>query len=433
MRIVHIITRDDGGGGRAAYRLHSGLRQTAIDSLLYVSSQHHIDDATVVFKPSTRLDHRLRRVFNHYRLKLKMLGYHPNPGTSDSGGWSLHHICRRGAEPIAQLPKADLYNLHTIQNFFDFEAFFSTIPADVPIVWTLHTREPMTGGCLYAGACARFEQSCGCCPALNSQRENDPSREVWKRKKLLLDRFALGRLHIVSPSRWLANEASKSSLLGDFPISVIPNSVDNSAYAPRDKVMAREILGLPVDAQIVFFSSFAHKRKGIDYLLEALRRMREIPNLFLVMLGEDYRLKPDEPFGFRHFGSVLNDRLISVIYSAADVYVITSKEDNLPNVVLESMACGTPVVGFDVGGIPDMVRPGITGHLSPFGDVNALAEALRRVLNDQAHRRELADNCLAITKKDYSLQVQAGAYIALYEKLLGSAHGKASKAASLMK
>ena len=151
------------------------------------------------------------------------------------------------------------------------------------------------------------------------------------------------------------------------------------------------------------------------------------------MLGEDYRLKPDEPFGFRHFGSVLNDRLISVIYSAADVYVITSKEDNLPNVVLESMACGTPVVGFDVGGIPDMVRPGITGHLSPFGDVNALAEALRRVLNDQAHRRELADNCLAITKKDYSLQVQAGAYIALYEKLLGSAHGKASKAASLMK
>ena len=418
MKVVNIVTRDDGGGGRSAYRLHAGLNQIGVDSTLYVSSQHNRDEKTVVFKPSKRFSARVRRYVKGAENAWAAFGFNKKIA-SDKSAWALDQQCWRGAEPLTQLPEADVYNLHTINNFFDFDAFFPQVPMRTPVVWTLHVLEAFTGGCQYTRGCRGFEKACGCCPILGSNRENDPSRFVWKKKKALYEKVPRGRVHVVSPSRWLAEEAGRSSLMGEWPISVIPYGIDTAAYSPRGMRTSREILGLPDQAKVVLFCSNFHERKGLEYVLQTLRRLAHLPDLHLVVLGSDFTPAKGEPFVFHHFGSVTNDRLLSLFYSAADVVIVASKEDNLPNVVLESMGCGTPVVGFGVGGIVDMIRPDFNGALAPFGDVETMTKEVERILGDPGHREKLSSNCRQTVVQEYASRVQAERYLALYKQISG--------------
>jgi glycosyltransferase involved in cell wall biosynthesis len=159
-------------------------------------------------------------------------------------------------------------------------------------------------------------------------------------------------------------------------------------------------------------------RKGFVFLAEALAELTELSNLFLVSLGAG---KPalNSHIDHLHLGYADNDRLLSFAYSAADVFVISSVQDNFPNTVLEALACGTPVVGFSVGGIPEMVRSGVTGLLAPPGDERALAGAISHLLENDATRAEMSSNCRLIAVEEYSLEVQAKRYIELYRSILG--------------
>jgi glycosyltransferase involved in cell wall biosynthesis len=170
--------------------------------------------------------------------------------------------------------------------------------------------------------------------------------------------------------------------------------------------------------------SIAKRRKGFVYLAEALSGLKEIPNLLLVSLGHG---KPtiNSDIAHLHLGHIDNDRLLSLIYSSAEVFAIPSLEDNLPNCVLESMSCGTPVVGFKVGGIPEMVREGVTGLLVPPQDVKALRAAIAELLQDPAKRTEMAANCRRIATEEYSLEVQVQRYVDLYETIRGEQVGQA--------
>ena len=172
-------------------------------------------------------------------------------------------------------------------------------------------------------------------------------------------------MHLVGTSRWIAAEAKRSSLLRRFPSTIIPNGLDTADFSPRDKAVAREKLGVPPDAKVVLFvaESSAIKRKGFDYLSAALEKMKARSDLFLLSVGSGKPNVPDLPQ--LHLGRISDDRKLSEIYSAADVFVIPSLQESFGQTVTESLACGTPVVGFNTGGIPDMVRPGITGYLAP--------------------------------------------------------------------
>jgi glycosyltransferase involved in cell wall biosynthesis len=317
------------------------------------------------------------------------------------------------------LPTCDVINLHWIAGFVDYMAFFRTVPQRTPVVWRLADMNAFTGGCHYDDACGKYRTSCGTCPQLASTRERDLAFQVWQRKKLAFDRVSSQRLHIVAPSRWTAREAGSSALLRGFPTTVIPNALDTAVFSPRDQQVAREALEVPRDAKVVLFVSdrVSNKRKGLALLVNALIGLRDLSGLFLVSLGRD---EPDTPIPIPHlhFGFVDNDRLLSLVYSAADVYAIPSLQESFGQTVLESMACGTPVVGFDVGGIPDMVRPGITGLLAPRGDVDALSEAIARLVLDSSMRAELSANCRRIVVEEYALEVQARRYVALYEDML---------------
>jgi glycosyltransferase involved in cell wall biosynthesis len=241
-------------------------------------------------------------------------------------------------------------------------------------------------------------------------------------------------MHVVSPSRWLAAEAQRSTLLGQFDISVIPYGLNTHTFAPLDRASVRQSLGLPQDAALVLFAAAAldNRRKGLDLLTAALGRLatKQTPHrrpVHLLTIGDRPPTMPF-PLPHHHLGATNDDRRLAEAYNAADVFVIPSRDDNLPNTVLESLACGTPVVGFAVGGIPDMVRMGETGLLAAPEDTCAMAEAIERVLVDAELRSRLAENARRVAVTEYDAAIQAGRYAALYAQILESSGRDPSRA-----
>jgi glycosyltransferase involved in cell wall biosynthesis len=248
------------------------------------------------------------------------------------------------------------------------------------------------------------------------------SRQIWLRKYAALGGVKPGRLHLVAVSRWLANEAKRSTLLRNFPVSVIPNGLDTEDFRQRDKEFAREILRIPRDTSVVLFVAEPVNRptKGFSLLIQTLNGIHDSTNLLLVSMGSG-RPPSEVKVPYLNLGHIRNDRVCSLAYNAADVFVISSLQDNLPNTVLEAMACGTPVVGFAVGGVPDMVRHGVTGLLVPPQDVAALRTAICELLKDPVRRIEMAANCRDIAVKEYSLEIQSKRHVELYESILADA------------
>jgi glycosyltransferase involved in cell wall biosynthesis len=408
------VTDIKGGAARAAYRLHVGLRQIGHDSRMLVAEQASTDPNVTTFSQS-RLAPLLRRLrfrqlsIRHWPYLLsRPAGYGPFTGP----------VSPRGRSLVKQLPDRDVLNLHRIADLLDYQVFFSSVPSRTPVVWTQHDMNALTGGCAFSRGCARFEQSCGACPQLGSGNPHDLSHHNWRRKAAIYDSIPVGRLHIVAPSRWMAGEVAHSSLTSNLPVSVIPYGLDVQAFAPQDRNHARSKLGIPPQARVVLFvaASLTARRKGFSFLAEALAHLPDIDNLFLLSIGGG---KPALEAAIPHFhlGSIADDRLLAEVYSAADVFAIPSLQDNLPNTVMEALACGTPAVGFAVGGIPEMVRDGITGFTAPSEDVAALRSAILRVLQDADGQDTVRARCREIAVAEYSLEVQARRYATLYEEL----------------
>jgi glycosyltransferase involved in cell wall biosynthesis len=330
-----------------------------------------------------------------------------------------------GKDPWRHLPESDLIQLHWVTRFLDYRAFLELVPATIPVVWTLHDMVPFTGGCHYDQACNRFVQSCGRCPQLGSESDTDLTRQVWQRKWKCFQKLRPEQLHIVTPSRWLGEQVAQSSLLSRFPRSVIPYGLDTEMFAPRDRNVSRELLRIPHHAKVVLFiaNGVNDPRKGFHLLTRALEKIDSPSEMFLLSLGPG---APPEFGGFpnAHIGQRDDDLFLSHVYTAADVFVAPSLQDNLPNTVLESISCGTPVVGFSVGGIPDVVRPGLTGYLAVPGDAADLRRAIVDVLKDEEGRKKMSINCRKIAIQEYALEVQVRRYLDLYQEVLGERRGK---------
>jgi len=424
MRIVHLSTSDSAGGAaRAAYRVHSGLLRLGHDSRMLVGKRGSFDSTVSTVKPSNDLRSKLHRFRRRRSMRRDMGRYQLIPGI-DLFSDDRTDMGADIARAIRAMGPVDAITLHWVAGFLDYEGFFANYPPQVPLVWRLADMNALTGGCHYDGGCGRFTDRCGACPQLNSQREDDLSRQIWLRKKASLDRIGPGGMHLVATSQWIAEQAERSSLLGKFHVTVIPNGLNADDFAPRDRGFARDTLGIPRDANVVLFvaDSVDNVRKGFKYVAEALKGVAAsglADDVVLLSLGVG---RPEIGGGVKnvHLGTIKNDRLLSLVYSAADVYVIASLQESFGQTVSESLACGTPVVGFASGGIKDMVRPGITGYLAPTGDAAALRDAvLRAVRDDPATRRGMAENCRRIAVEVYSLEAQGGSYARLYETLVG--------------
>ena len=418
MRIVHLSTQDiNGGAALAAYRLHRGLQRLGHESSMFVATRSSQDPTVIAYSPSNDFVSRVRRRLCRERINRDFSHYR----ASRPGGYEQFSDDRscQGATILSQLPPCDLVTLHWVAGFMDYEAFFRNIPQQTPVVWRLADMNALTGGCHYDHGCGKFLTGCGACPQLGSTSCDDLSRKIWERKRTVFSSVNSSRLHIVALCKWMVELLKQSPLLSKFQVSLIPNGVDLENFAPRDRRLAREVLGIPQTVKVVMFVSDAmtNRRKGFTLLSKALSSLSQDPSLFLVSVGSG---KPEEPvpIPYLHLGQVTDDRWLSLIYSAADLFVIPSLQDNLPNTVLESMACGTPVVGFAVGGIPDMVRHGTTGLLAPPHDVDGLRAAIEELLNDPVQRTELRANCRRVAVEEYSREMQVRRYAELYKSLI---------------
>jgi glycosyltransferase involved in cell wall biosynthesis len=420
VKVVHISSRDIvGGASIAAYRLHKGLRQIGVDSEMFVDWKAS-DDANVhpVQRDWSRgamlrrriEKWRIRRDFERYRSTLsptlELITDDRDPG---------------GRDVSATLPDADAYNLHWVSGFVDYRRFCSTLPLGKPLVWTLHDMNPFTGGCHYTLGCDRFRERCGACPQLGSRAPSDLTSQIHARKTAAFAALCPETTRIVSSSRWLRSEARASELFRRFDVDCIPYSLDTDVFRPRDRAEARHALGLPQDGHVVLFGAerLNNYRKGFDLLTAALHGLSTRAPVTLACVGAGGpQSRPD--LGYVPLGEISSEETMSLAMSAANLFVCPSRAEAFGQVVLESMACGTPVIGFDVGGVPDMVRPGLTGLLAPREDVTALRAAIKSLLDDENLLMAMSAACRQVVLDEYSLVIQARRYSELYDDLIAA-------------
>ncbi len=317
--------------------------------------------------------------------------------------------------------EADLLNFHNLHSgTFNYLAIPS-LTKNKPAVFTLHDMWSLTGHCAYSYDCDRWKTGCGNCPYPNSYPviKRDNTRLEWQLKNWVYSR---AKLAIVTPSSWLAEQA-KQSMLNRFSIHHIPNGIDTKLYQPIERNLCKTILDIPQDKKVLMFAAekLRDSRKGGDLILKALSHLPVSlkAETILVTIGSgNEEISKTVGIEALNFGYVSSDRLKSVIYSATDLFIFPTRADNLPLVLQESMACGTPMVSFKIGGVPDLVRPGITGYLAAPEDARDFANGIVRLLEDNQLRQQMRENCRAIALSEYALELQVKRYISLYDKLL---------------
>jgi glycosyltransferase involved in cell wall biosynthesis len=286
---------------------------------------------------------------------------------------------------------------------------------NVPIVWTLHDTWAFTGGCHYTGNCYNYQKQCGKCPQLGSHSSSDLSHSLWNRKNKVYSNI---NLTVVAPSHWLAELAKKSSLFKDLRIEVIPNGLDTNSFKPINKDIAKSYFNIDKDQPVLLFGAqwINDKRKGGDLLIEAIKKI-DFPCTLLTFGSGALNLNINDLVKIKSVGNLTDNIALSMMYSAADVFICPSREDNLPNTVAESFACGTPCVAFNVNGLPDMVTHKETGWLANAFDPNELAIGIKWIVNHSAPeilRTAARQKALS----EYSEEVMTKRYDELYKELL---------------
>jgi glycosyltransferase involved in cell wall biosynthesis len=414
MKILHLSTKESiGGAARGAQRIHSGLQGLGYDSTMFVAHRQSTDPAVHQYSHAHDFVSKVKRRIRSEQIKASM-----RPYRGVIGGYELLNDDRTVYTHgfFEQLPPHDLIHLHWISRFVDYRHFFRNVSPRIPMFWTLHDMHPLTGLCHYDRNCGRFTEQCGACPQLHSSNPHDLSYQSWKRKYDVLAALPAESIHLIAPSRWMAAEARRSSLLSRFRVTVVPHGIDTQEYAPVDRGFARERLDLPQDARIILFlaQSITNPRKGFKELRAALQGLGSTDDLLLLSLGKG---GVGSDIGIRSvdLGVVENNQMLPLVYSAADVFVMPSLQEAFGYTTIEAMACGTPVIGFDTGGTSDMIQPGRTGVLVPVGDVDALRRAIADLLADREALEAMSATCRQVVLEHYTIEKQTRRYLELYE------------------
>jgi glycosyltransferase involved in cell wall biosynthesis len=409
MKVLHLSTSDvDNGGARAAYRLHQGLRSLGCTSQMLVRAKFSHEN-TVIAERS--LQTKLGPPISSLPLRF----YSKRNSAMFALQWFPDVLERR-----ARHFNPDIINLHWVCNGY---LQIETLPKfNKPLVWTLHDVWPFTGGCDYIRDCENFKESCGNCPQLLSGTSWDLSRWVWQRKKKSWENL---NLTIVATSSWMADCARASSLFKHLRIETIPLGLDTGKYRPINKQIARNLLNLPQDKQLVLFGAInatSDRRKGFHLLLPALQQISSSgwqDCLELVVFGSS---KPEQPidlgFNTHYLGFMHDDIALALIYAAADVMIVPSIQEAFGQTASESLSCGTPVVAFNTTGLKDIVDHQQNGYLAKPFEVEDLAKGIVWVLEDKERQQKLQYHAREKSLQTFSAEIQARRYLSLYEEIL---------------
>ena len=417
MRVLIVNTSErTGGAAVAAHRLMDALNNNGVKAKMLVRDKE-TDQLTVSALPQS-----WRQQWNFLWERFVV--------------WTHLHLrrehlfeidianCGTDITKLPEFQEADIIHLHWInQGMLSLNNIRKILESGKPLVWTMHDIWPATAICHLTLDCRNFETSCSHCRLLpGGGSGHDLSARIWQRKQRLLEGK---RITFVACSQWLASEARKSGLLTGQDILSIPNPIDNRLYAPSDKRKARQQLGLPEKDRLILFVSqrVTNPNKGMSYLMEACRQLVcQYPEMeqhtSVVVLGghaEDLHF----PFQTYPLGYVNDEQRIVQVYRAVDVFVLPSLSENLPNSIMEAMACGVPSIGFRIGGIPEMIEHLKNGYLATYRDAADLAKGLHYVLAE-ADYDDLSRECLKKVAHNYSQQSVAKRYQEVYNKVMNS-------------
>ena len=315
--------------------------------------------------------------------------------------------------PLVQA--ADVIHLHWInQGFLSLHDLQKLVALDKPIVWTMHDMWPCTGICHHARDCEQFQQQCEGCFYLQSIHP-DLSTRVFRAKSQL---YRTAPMTFVGCSQWLTDRAHQSRLVIGKQVLSIPNPIDLQRFKPMERKAMRERWKLPLDKKLILFGALnvTNERKGLAYLIKALHILQP-DHIALVVFGQvKSQVAERIPVAIHSLGYVSDEEKVATIYNAVDLFVTSSLEENLPNTIMESMACGTPCVGFRTGGIPEMIDHLSNGYVANYQDSADLARGIEWVLNHQEPAK-LRETCIQKVKEHYSEEVIAGKYLSLYEQI----------------
>lgn len=393
-----------GGAARAAYRQHRALVDADVDSTLLVREKQSDDDSVREVPHSD--SEVVRRLRARVERDVARLQQTPNPNP---------HSANVLPTKMAHLLDADIVNLHWIGS----GAMSSGDIARVlpPVVMTLHDMWAFSGAEHYGpdGPDARWTSA--------YERDNRPpghkgldvDRYVWHRKRKWTSRAT-----IVSPSRWLDDCVARSELLGDRPRHLIPYAIDLETFRPS-RPSSRLVPGVPEGSSVILFAAIggsSDPRKGFDLLEAALRRINRESTVCVVMGQEEPALPPDVGLPLLWTGHLDEDQQLVELYNSADVVVVPSRQDNLPQTATEAQSCGTPVVAFRVGGLPDAVVHDRTGYLAEPFDTSDLAAGIDWVLDDEERRAHLGRAARARAVSLWEPSRIAGQYIDVYAEVI---------------
>ncbi len=418
LKVVHLNTYDgNGGAGRACIRLNRALLSQNIDSKVIVhykfGKNPQIGDfnTNLLAKAYTAGTIILERIWAKRYLKALRTPF----SFSFFGRSVIHH---------PDVKNADIIHLHWVNHGFLNPSHIAEIARlNKPVVWTFHDSNAFTGGCHVRYSCDHFHYECGNCPLLKNSGPNDYSHLIWKQKHKA---YAKLKFTVVAPSAWMKGSVLQSSLVKNKEVRQIPNTLETTVFKPSDKKTAKEQAGFAAD-KFIFLTGFMPSRKdshkGTGYLTESLELLKKrlglvADNVELVVFGnrgtDDL---PNFPFKASFLGTVNDDEQLARYYAAADAFLIPSLEDNLPYTVMESLACGTPVIAFNTGGIPDMVKHLHSGYLAAYRSAESFTDGMEWIIN-HLDKGKLQRQARQTVMDNFSEEIISKKHIDLYQQLL---------------
>ncbi len=410
-RVKHFVNSLTGGTGVAAVRLHLGLVAKGVESFLhYREGEKELKYAT----KDSRFAKRFNRLFENWIISRRWAMQTDGGGIFINQGW----IYKTPLSHFGEYP--DIVHLNLVHRWLDLKYFIESVPFEIPIVWSLHDLHPLTGGCTHAIGCHRYENACGNCPNLKEHGPKDQSYQEFKIKRSL---YKNRKITFVANSQWTYRKAMKSALCSDpNTISVIPLGVDAEKFRPIDKSVAKQALQIPENAFVLGFgcSDLSDPNKGMHILLDALSMSESNSNVYLLYFGSGHFDGSLEGIPNKGLGKLQSCELQCLFYSACELFVVPSQIESFCLTALESMACGTPVLAFRTGGIPDLIENQITGLLEDeIGSREGLAQKITWGNNNPKILQEMGVQARQVVEQKFTTAHYAEAYEKIYCRLLG--------------
>ena len=419
MKVLHISSKDIAGGAAiAAYRLHTALNKEGIDSKMLVKNKITDDpNITVMRHQRNHIFAKIYRKINHLIVR-RMLPKKYNFSDGRLGFNIVNH---------PWVHDADVLHLHYINvNAIKLKSLKHLSKLNKPIIWTMHDMWSFTGGCHYAGNCQKYKQTCEKCPVLASHKNRDLSHKIFSEKDYTYKQISF---HSVACSQWLGQCAKDSHLLKHQQVSVIQNTLNTNLFKPVNTENSRERLNISEDKFTIMFGAMkatSDPRKGYKYLMEALtlflnHKAVDPAKIQVIIVGASAESNNQEPrhsitTDIQYLGTFTDELSMALSYDAADLFVAPSLEDNLPNMVLESLSCGTPVVAFNIGGMPDLIKHTHHGFIADEITSKALAEGMLYYYQDQARLKQHSVHAREHVLKHNHESIIAKQYIAVYNE-----------------